>query len=135
MDNINFEEFATVSLIPKGHIGVMFQKNPPKREFRDTITFFRDGRIHFVRFCYGESAGSVADIWSQSPMSSTGDITWNFEKSQYSKIGEAVPSRLFASDADGALYFDDKPYSWSRTAEYKTRPEDGYSFLKCLFIK
>ena len=134
MKKIDFTTFDFKSLIKKGTVGTMYEKNPPVRKFRDTVTFYKDGKIHFIRYCYGESAGEVAEMWSKAPLGKNGEIIWDYDSCPYSKKDEA-PLAVFATDDDGAIYFDDMPYSWSRKKELVTDPANGYSRLKGFFMK
>ncbi len=131
---LDFQVFSPISLIQKGCVGVTYEKNPPVHQYRDTVTFYRDGRMHFVRYCYGESAGPIADMWSIGKIGENGEIEWDYDSTYYSKK-ESAPKRLCATDDIGELYFDDQPYSWSKMKDLKTDPDNGYSWLKTLFIK
>ncbi len=134
MTTINFDTFSIRELIGKGYVGVMFQKNSPGNRYRDTVTFYKDNKIHFVRYCYGESAGPVAELWSKGGLAENGLLNWDHSKCQYSEIAEAAPSRLSSSDEQGTLYFDDKQTQWIRTKEYSTDKLHGYPWFKSMFL-
>ena len=134
MKAIDFTSFSFKSLIKKGSIATVYEKNPPVRKYRDTVTFYKDGKIHFVRYCYGESAGVVSHMWSKSPLGAQGELVWDYDSCPYSKKDEA-PLCVWAMDDEDALYFDNMPYSWSRKKELSSDPANGYSKLKSIFMK
>ena len=134
MTKIDFTNFSFFSFNPKNNIAVVFEKIPPVRKYRDTLTFYKDGKVLFIRYCYGESAGEVARLWSKTTLSEKGEFNWDYEKDLYSKRDEA-PMFLSAMDENGNIYCDDKPYVWEKKHCLKTDSKNGYSFFKCIFIK
>ena len=43
--------------------GFRYQRAGHQR-YRDRVTVYRDGRLLFERFCYGEAAGLVFKLWA-----------------------------------------------------------------------
>ena len=134
MKSINYATFNLKDLDFKRNVGIVFEKNPPVRKFRDTLTIYKDGKVLFVRYCYGESAGEVARMWNNGSIGINGEFNWNYDACQYTKKEEA-PVKLSGFDADGAIYCDDQIYSWSRKKELKTDNANGYTIFNRLFSK
>lgn len=134
MQDFDFSDFNIKELIESGNVGTFYEKNPPVRKFRDTITFYIDGKIRFVRYCYGEAAGPILELWSHEKIGVDGTITWDYSKLAY-PTDSKVPTRLYAKDNENAIYFDDEKYSWSLLHSLKTDPKNGYSWLKKILIK
>ncbi|MEG1476798.1 MAG: hypothetical protein RSC38_03595 [Oscillospiraceae bacterium] len=98
-------------------------------KYRDRVSVYRDGKIFFERFCYGEAAGLVFSMWGM-----LGDeIKWQYEACAHSQKTE-VPQKLSGIQAK-ALLFDGKPVLWEETDELKSDSANGYSRLAMLFGK
>ncbi|MEG2770183.1 MAG: hypothetical protein RR902_05140 [Oscillospiraceae bacterium] len=134
MTDIDFKTFSFSALVPDKKAAVVFEKIPLKREFKDTLTFYCDGKVVFRRFCFGEAAGEVCTMTNEKPCGNEGEIYWNYENAHYSRSGEA-PKKLYATDENGALFFDKSPEMWKKVKELKTDKANGYSFFKMLFMK
>lgn len=103
--------------------GIRYQV-PRWLPFRDRVTFYRDGKILFERFCYGESAGLIFTMWG-SANAADDALEWDYESCADSKKTEA-PKKLCACE-DGALFFDDKLKTpWARDAVLAHDAQNGY---------
>ena len=58
--------------------GFRYQRAGHQR-YRDRVTVYRDGRLLFERFCYGEAAGLVFKLWAPGA-DDTGAPQWDFSK-------------------------------------------------------
>lgn len=96
-------------------------------KYRDRVRVYRDGRLLFERFCYGEAAGLVFSMWGKAEQ----PIDWQYDACAHSQKTE-VPKALTDS-VDGALLFDDKAALWKESEALKTNAANGYSLLAILF--
>ena len=55
--------------------GFRYQRAGHQR-YRDRITVYRDGRLLFERFCYGEAAGLVFKLWAPGADDTGGQRLW-----------------------------------------------------------
>lgn len=73
--------------------GFRYQRAGHQR-YRDRVTVYRDGRLLFERFCYGEAAGLVFKLWAPGA-DDTGVPQWDFSKAMSPRPGRG------AAPADG----------------------------------
>ena len=88
-------------------------------KFRDCLTVFRDGRLRFERYCYGEAAGLVCSLWADG-LGPDGGIAWRTEDCLYSGKDEA-PKRLSGVER-GRLLMDGKARAWRPMEDLRTVP-------------
>ncbi len=101
-------------------------------KFRDRVTVYRDGKLLFERFCYGEAAGRVCTL--QAPgADASGRIAWDYDACPYSGKKEA-PATLTGAGR-GALVFDGKPALWQPVADLATDAANGYGKLRMFFLR
>ncbi len=96
---------------------------------RDRLNIFIDGKILFERFCYGEAAGLVFDMWA-SGVEQDGTIIWDYSTCQNSKKSEA-PSKITFCSAD-YVRLDDKEVKWNCIKKLKFDRKNKYGFLKVM---
>ncbi|MDO5602992.1 MAG: hypothetical protein Q4G07_09515 [Oscillospiraceae bacterium] len=121
------EDFITAcrtgGLCPKHTVGVRFERSMFPRRFRDMITFYRDGRIRFERYCFGEAAGLVCGLWA-SGIENDGALHFQPEGRHYSGL-ENAPARLTEVSAQG-LRFDNTKDLWFFQEALRSDPKNGY---------
>ena len=100
--------------------------------FRDRVTFYRDGRVLFERFCYGEAAGKACSMWAAA-VDEQGRILWDYDSCSYTGKSEA-PVQITGARR-GGLVLDGKPALWERVETLKTDKEHGYGALKILWLR
>lgn len=110
--------------------GICFEKSGHTR-FRDCLTIFRNGKVKFDRYCYGEAAGLVFSIWGT--IFDNGSITWKHSSASTSAEKE-LPSDLSSFNGDGS-FFDEKPILWETKNKLKSAPEAGISKFSMIFSK
>lgn len=108
--------------------GIQYQKEGHGK-FRDCVTFCKNGKFIFERFCYGEAAGSVCTLWANGYEENK--IKWDYSGSNYTGKTDA-PVELTGHQEDN-LQFDEKSTFWKPVKERKTIPEAGLSRLAMLF--
>ena len=97
------------------------------RQFRDRVTVYRDGRLLFERFCYGEAAGLVYKLWAPRA-DETGAPQWDFSRCNVTGAREAAPKMLTGA-GQGGLVFDGKPAHWACVAKLRQDKQNGYGGL------
>lgn len=95
--------------------------------YRDRVTVYRDGRILFERFCYGEAAGLVFSLWAERADAS-GAPQWDFSKCNVSSAREEAPHQLTGA-GEGGLVFDGKPVCWECVDRLRSDKPNGYGGL------
>ena len=109
--------------------GIRYEKSG-RHHFRDRVTVYRDGRLLFERFCYGEAAGLVFSMWGRGEGEKA---VWDYDSCAVSAKTEA-PVELTGGD-ETSLLFDGKSWTWDAAALLKADPENGYGRLRVLFGK
>ena len=79
--------------------GFRYQRAGHQR-YRDRVTVYRDGRLLFERFCYGEAAGLVFKLWAPGA-DDTGAPQWDFSKCNVTNARDEVPHQLTNDKANG----------------------------------
>lgn len=125
---ITIQEIAALAATEK-LAGIRYQKNA-RAGFRDRITVYRDGKLLFERFCYGESAGFVFDMRGAGA-GEDGILLWDYDACVNSHKHEA-PVRLSGGDAH-ALLFDDRSAPWEEDARLKSDTAHGYNAMGGIF--
>ena len=100
-------------------------------KYRDCLIFYRDGRVRFERYCYGEGACFVFGVWAE--LDPQGALRY---RRPFDPLVEeaALPQKLTAV-RDGVLYFDEKRWKWEAAADLASDPKNGYGRLKCLALR
>ena len=120
----NFSEaYRQKKLVPKGAVGIRFEREMFPRRFRELITFYRDGKILFERYCFGEAAGLVLQLWADG-MDAEGRIAFHAAQ-QYCTGAETAPTALVRADSEG-LIFDNAKDLWHLESTLKSDPSHGY---------
>lgn len=101
-------------------------------KFRDCVSVYRNNKLKFERYCYGEAASLVCTLWAAVPQVGA-PIVWDYSASDYSGKTEA-PVQLTGIEG-GALLFDGKPVLWQVEKDYKTAPDAGLGRIAMLFSK
>lgn len=107
--------------------GRLYQKEG-RAGFRDCVTVYRNQKIKFERYCYGEAAGLVCSFWGEGAADNT--LVWQDGECLYSRKGEA-PKALTDCEA-GKLYFDGKAPAWQPVQDIKRSGEAGLGFFAML---
>jgi hypothetical protein len=114
--------------------GFRYQRAGHQR-YRDRVTVYRDGRLLFERFCYGEAAGLVFKLWAPGA-DDTGVPQWDFSKCNVTNARDEVPHQLTGA-GQGGLVFDGRPARWECVDKLKNDKANGYggpvNFFKNLF--
>lgn len=79
--------------------GFRYQRAGHQR-YRDRVTVYRDGRLLFERFCYGEAAGLVFKLWAPGA-DDTGVPQWDFSKCNVTNARDEVPHQLTGAGQGG----------------------------------
>lgn len=102
--------------------------------YRDCLTFYLDGRVHFERYCYGEAAGLVFHQWA-SGLDDEGRLLWEGEPASPS-LRQALPQRLTEVQEEGAaLRFDGERRRFLRAEELTCDRENGYGRWKLFWLR
>ncbi|MDL2324212.1 hypothetical protein LJC61_03550 [Ruminococcaceae bacterium OttesenSCG-928-A16] len=101
-------------------------------KFRDCVTVYRNNKLKFERYCYGEAASLVCVLWAAVPAANQ-PILWDTSASDYSGKTEA-PQQLTGIEG-GKLLLDGKATPWAPEKDYKTAPDAGLGRLAMLFNK
>lgn len=109
--------------------GVRYEKSG-RHHYRDRVTVYRDGRILFERFCYGEAAGLVFSMWGRGE---GGSALWDYDACAVSAKTEAP--RVLTGGSETSLVFDGKSWTWDVETLLKTDPAHGYGIFKMMFGK
>ncbi len=112
--------------------GRAWEKGGAPGKFRDRITVYRDGRLLFERFCYGEAAGRVCALWAAGA-DEAGHIRWDYDACAYS--GKTEAPKTLTGAGRGALVFDGRPVLWQPAADLRTDPANGYGAVKMFFLR
>ena len=114
--------------------GFRYQRAGHQR-YRDRVTVYRDGRLLFERFCYGEAAGLAFKLWAPGA-DDTGVPQWDFSKCNVTNARDEVPHQLTGA-GQGGLVFDGRPARWECVDKLKNDKANGYggpvNFFKNLF--
>lgn len=109
--------------------GIRYEKSG-RHHFRDRVTVYRDGKILFERFCYGEAAGLVFSMWGRGEGESA---IWDYDSCAVSAKTEAP--REITGGNETSLLFDGKQWTWGVEALLKTDSANGYGLFRTLFGK
>ncbi len=103
-------------------------------KYRDQLRFYIDGKIIFERYCYGEAAGLVAHLESES-LDDEGNIIWkNIEN--ISLPGNPPPKSLTAiSENLDALEFDGQFKKYKKIEVLSSYSPRGYGKINLFFIR
>lgn len=107
-------------------VGFRYQKAGHSR-YRDRVTVYRDGRLLFERFCYGEAAGLVFSLWAEQA-DENGAPAWDFSGCNVSNARDEAPRQLTGAGT-GGLTFDGKPACWECVDRLKSDRPNGYGGL------
>lgn len=110
--------------------GITYEKSGHTR-FRDCISIYRNGKVKFDRFCYGEAAGLVFSIWGT--VTDDGVISWTLSSASASAEKD-LPHSITSFDSN-KIFFDEKPIMWDNKKYLKSASEAGISKLSMIFSK
>lgn len=114
------------SRIPDGFCGRQYEKEYVSK-YRDLLTIYRDGKALFSRYCYGEAACLVMEVWGRD--------------TEEGLVWEAIPDwaakdpplpRLLTKEENGVLWFDGSRLKWEILEDKKLDPQHGYSRIGLL---
>ena len=114
------------SRIPDGFCGRQYEKEYVSK-YRDLLTIYRDGKALFSRYCYGEAACLVMEVWGRD--------------TEEGLVWEAIPDwaakdpplpRLLTKEENGVLWFDGSRLKWEILEDKKLDPQHGYSRIRLL---
>ena len=111
-------DFAPIIADVKAAKCAGFGTSAGHQRYRDRITVYRDGRLLFERFCYGEAAGLVFKLWAPGA-DDTGAPQWDFSKCNVTNARDEVPHQLTGA-GQGGLVFDGRPGRWECVDKLKT---------------
>lgn len=101
--------------------------------FRDCLLFYRDGRIRFERYCYGEAACLVFSVWARG-FDAEGKILWDKEP-EFESQRSALPRVLTdVQESGNALQFDGARKRYCKTEEFESDRRNGYSRWKVFWM-
>ncbi len=107
-------------------VGFRYQREGHSH-YRDRVTVYRDGRMLFERFCWGEAAGLVFKLWADGADES-GAPAWSEKGCCVTDAAKQAPQRLTGADARG-VYFDGKTACWECVDRLKSDKPNGYGGL------
>ncbi len=125
---MTFNEVKT-AIADEKMVGFTYQRRA-KAGFRDRFTVYKDGKIFFERFCYGEAAGPVFDMWAYS-VGDDGTVEWDYDSCLNSNKMQA-PVRLSGGDVQ-SLEMDEKTIPWDCVIKLKKDPKNGYGGILGFF--
>ena len=101
-------------------------------KYRDQLRFYIDSRVVFERYCYGEAAGLVAQVFGT--FEENGTLSWqNLEN--ISVPGNPPPKTLTnCTDDLEILEFDDQFKKYKRQGFLSSDSARGYGKLKLFFM-
>ena len=101
--------------------------------FRDCLLFYRDGRIRFERYCYGEAACLVFSVWAHG-FDAEGKILWDKEP-EFESQRSALPRVLTdVQESGNALQFDGARKRYCKTEEFESDKRNGYNRWKVFWM-
>lgn len=109
-----------------------WEKGGQPGTFSDRVTVYRDGRVLFERFCHGEAAGQVCELWADGA-DGAGRIHWDYDACAYS--GKTEAPKTLTGAGHGALVFDGKPVLWHPAGDKATDKAHGYGPVKMFFLR
>ncbi len=127
---MRYNELTTL-IKNSGHACYIFEQSG-HRQYRDRLNVYYDGKILFERFCYGEAAGLVFDMWANG-LDNENYIVWDYDTCKNSKKSEA-PSAITQIEAE-FLLIDSKDIKWNCVKTLKRDAKHGYGFIKTFFKK
>lgn len=95
-------------------------------KFRDCITFYFDENVLFQRYCYGEGACLVFQVWGK--FCSDGTIT--YKQPFDSLVDPAALPKAVTDLQQNILYCDGQRFKWEQIAELSSDKANGYSGLR-----
>ncbi len=116
----------------KGTVACVYERERCHLSNRDRLIFFRDGKIKFETFCYGEAATKTFECFSALPMSSDGKLSW---PENIRPPREIKPPEYIRELSKEKLTVEDKQFIWNRIEERKRDSENGYGFLRSMFMR
>ena len=122
---MNFESIIA-EIRQTGCVGFRYQKEGHSK-YRDRVTVYRDGRLLFERFCWGEAAGLVFKLWADST-DAEGAPAWSEAGCCVTGAAQEAPQKLTGGN-DNGLYFDGKNALWECVEQLKTDKPNGYGGL------
>lgn len=100
--------------------------------FRDCLLFYRDGKVRFERYCYGEAACLVFSAWAEG-FDEDGRLRW--AEPPFESMQQALPRVLTDVQENGtALQFDGMRKRYVQTEEFAMDAANGYGRLKMFLL-
>lgn len=107
-------------------VGFRYQREGHTK-YRDRVTVYRDGRLLFERFCWGEAAGLVFKLWADS-VDENGAPQWSEAGCCVTGAAEEAPQRLTGASENG-IFFDGKNALWECVDKLRNDKANGYGGL------
>lgn len=95
-------------------------------KFRDCMTFYCDGRVLFQRFCCGEGACLVFEVWAA--LETDGALRYDQPLPPLARDVQ-LPAALTGAEGS-TLYFDNARWKWQCSATLAADAKHGYSPLR-----
>lgn len=118
-------------LVLKNYAAACYEKEG-NTKFRDRMTIFFDGKILFERFCWGEAAGLVFQVWATGT-DPENHILW--KKPFLPEVKPEVLPQTIVSASREYLLFDESQIKWIREDDKKLDKAHGYGRWKVLIEK
>ncbi len=115
----------------KGTIACVYERERCHLSNRDRLIFYRDGKIKFETYCYGEAATLTFQCFSSAPMSAEGVLSW---PADIRPPREIKPPGYIRELSKERLTVEDKQFIWNRVEDRKTDPANGYGMLRSMFM-
>ncbi len=115
----------------KGTVACVYERERCHLSNRDRLIFYRDGKIKFESYCYGEAATLTFECFAAAPMSPEGALSW---PESIRPPREIYPPRNIRELSKEKLTVEDKQFIWNRIEERRSDPANGYGFFRCLFM-
>ncbi len=116
----------------KGSVACVYERERCHLSNRDRMIFYRDGRIKFETYCYGEAATLTFECFSAEPMSSDGKLYWPKDIKPPRDIKPPAYIRELSVEQ---LTVENFQFIWNRIEERSTDSANGYGFLRSLILK
>ncbi len=115
----------------KGSIACVYERERCHLSSRERLIFFKDGKIKFESYCYGEAATLTFECFGADPLQTDGKLSW---PDDIRPPREIMPPQNIRELSFNQLTVEDKPFIWKRIEERKNDPTNGYGVLKSLFL-
>ncbi len=116
----------------KGTVACVYERERCHLSNRDRLIFYRDGRIKFETYCYGEAATLTFECFSAAPMTQDGKLSW---PDNIKPPREITPPAYIRELSFEKLTVENFQFIWNRVEDRSTDTANGYGFIRSLILK